>query len=270
MAIIDGVKQAATATDKAVTKPEAPSVQSDHLQPYRLSGMENSHTVQKPDARVTQIDFTAPVAKPLAGDGHQEHALSIDEIKQKISQMLDHGTDGKAPPAESPAKLDKPLNAEYFSQPVYGSDEKAISQSVEKYGSKLDYKQKQNLDDMISATALGQTDKLKEALGKSTPEARKALAEVMQKEMGLDVDLNEKANGGYDMHMYRQSGLFQMSFSQDKQWAPTTASSGFLNGKAPMNSDPWEMTKDPKSVNQAFDKFSDGASKYRKEIGETR
>jgi hypothetical protein len=278
MAFTDSVvRTAAPGTDRTAGEATGGTNQGDHLQQYRLGQSDTSlKGSNRTDTNPKYIDLaeSPPLSsKPSTtrdGSGNAG-GLNTEELKKKIESLLQHKTDGSAPPAETSAKPDIHFgNDTYFSQPVYGTDSKAVAQTVEKYGSKLDYHQKQNLDDMISATSLGQTDRLKEALQNSTPEARNAYAEVMRKEMGRDVDLTNKDNGGYDLSIYGDSGLTKIDIAQDKKSTPANVSSGFLNGKAIMNTDPWKMTTDPKYVNQAIDKLSDSAGKYRKEVGETR
>jgi hypothetical protein len=270
----------ALGTDKVAAKGGAVN-HNDQLQQYRLpeSLTKTPNTAQHSGENQRYLDLSeSPTrsAKPLSASNDSSHsvALSMEEIKKKINTMMQHASDSSAPlkPAESSSTADRPLQGHfvYDSQPVYGADSKAIGQSVEKYGSKLDYHQKQNLDDMISSTALGQTDKLKDALQKSTPEARNAYAEVMRKEMGLNVTLDNKANGGYDLNVYDKSGTSKIEMSQDEQFATAKISSGWENGKAPMFANPWIMSEDRQTVNHAMDNLSDNAAKYRVQVGETR
>jgi hypothetical protein len=114
----------------------------------------------------------------------------------------------------------------------------------------LDYHQKQNLDDMLSSTSLGETDKLQEAFKNSTPETRNAYGYVLSRELGLEVSLLNKENGGYDLSVFLDSS--KIDISQDKPWSPVIIST------------------DRQPVNQAVDELSDSAARYRKEIGQTR
>jgi hypothetical protein len=270
----DGV--AITSFDNAAARTEqSKNGHGDHLQQYRMAPPAKIDRTNRGTDKDHSLDFSAvheQHSKPLAGENGISPA-TMAEIKRRVDQVL-HGHQTSAPGdqkplVERPEKLDKPLeNFGYLAQPVYGANEKALSASVEKYGATLDYKQKNQLDEMISTTALGQTDKLKDALKNSTPETRNAFAEVMRKEMGLDVSLSNKENGGFDLTASPHSGLTRVSISQDKQWAQPMISSDWPNGKAPMNVDPWQSTIDS-PAHPALAQLSDQTAKYRIEIGQT-
>jgi hypothetical protein len=237
-----------------------------------FTGAPDAATSTKPALDFTGGSGTANAKKPTDGSSHGSEP-NMDEIRQKVRAMF-KGDPGATPKAEAPAKGDSAAADSSFagfnSQPVYAADESAVKQSVDKYGSKLDDQSKQNLSDMISATALGQTDNLNAALAKSTPETRSAYADTLRNEAGRNVDLNNKPNGGFDLSVYDKTGASKVEMSRGNQFAPTSISSGWENGKALPDANPWNMTMDRKAVNQAMGKLSDSAGKYRTEVGQTR
>ena len=259
-------------TKPALDFSAAPGTPNSTKPALDFSSAPDAATSTKPALNFTGDSGTPAAHGKKSADGSNHGSEpNMDEIRKKVRAMF-NGDSGTTPKAEAPAKGDSAAEsfAGFNSQPVYGADKSAIKQTVDKYGSKLDDHSKQNLSDMISATALGQTDNLNAALAKSTPESRSAYADTLRHEAGRNVDLNNKPNGGFDLSVYDKTGASKVEMSRGNQFAPTSISSGWENGKALPDANPWNMSTDRKAVNQAMNKLSDSAGKYRTEVGQTR
>jgi hypothetical protein len=189
------------------------------------------------------------ILRCLADASQGNHGIERCNISQVKPQ--EQGTIGGLP------------NLDYvFSQQARSPDEDKITQVVEKYGSGLKYSEQRALNDMVDGAASGDLPHLQHALENGSPASRAAFAEIMRKEMGLDVQVlegSEKSPKDFTFLIHSANdGVETLRLNYDSQanggWGSWDVSKGYPNGKGPVNfyhprpDDNWIGRNDPNSA----------------------